>query len=365
MVTMTEIRIGAALVLALALAGPAGASAQTLQAGPLELDLTGRVQTQFSTTSVDEDQLGPNAEVASTGFEIRRARFGAELSFEDWLTGAVEADLSELGPVLKDAFIDARFTEALALRVGQFKKPFGLIEQTSSSKIPMIERSVRIRGLDQLVPVIGEEQYLLEEGMYVGRQVGAMLHGSVGRFGYGAGVFNGEGANAEETDGSKAYAGRITYNLNEGLALGAGVSAQPLSALDGPDGEHALAYSLDAEYGGFREPGLWLLAEAVYGEDPLVLVAGEPETLAGAQAAAAWFIPRRGDRIEGLEPVLRLSWGDPATGVDDNSGTLLTPGFNVYFSGRNRWMINGEVYLPSQDALDPEYALVTQLQIYF
>lgn len=351
-----------------ALLAGSGAQAQTVQAGGLELDLSGRVQAQFNTTSIGEGDL--EEAPAATVFETRRVRFGTRFDYDGWLTGTVEADFGGESALLTDGFIDVQLAEGFVVRAGQFKKPFGLIELTSSTQILTIERSARIRGLEDLLSeagtVIGEEQWLLDEAMYVGRQIGVMAHGAVGRVGYAAGVFNGEGANAPDEEGSKAFAARLTYAVAAPLVLGAAFGSQP-STIE-PDGDEIQveAFSVDAEYGTFRGEGLHLMAEAMVGENPLVLdvADGDPATMAGAHIVAAWFVPREGGRVEGVEPVLRVSWGDPG-GEDDESGLLVTPGANLYFTGRNRFMVNGEVYLPSQQGLDPAYALVAQLQIYF
>lgn len=356
-------------LVAVALVAGTDARAQTVQAGGLELDFSGRVQAQFNTTSIDEEALGITP--PSSAFETRRVRFGTKFDYDGWLTGTVEGDFGGSGAVLTDGFINAAISDGFAIQAGQFKKPFGLIELTSSTQTPMIERSVRIRGLEDLVgeagAVIGEEQWLLDEAMYVGRQIGVMAHGSLGRLGYAAGVFNGEGANTREVEGSKAFAARLTYAVAEPFTLGVAAGSQP-SGVFGQDGDEiqVQAFSVDAEYGTFRGEGLHLIAEAMTGENPLVFDAGteDPATMTGAHVVAAWFVPREGGRVEGLEPVLRLSWGDPGGDAND-PGLLVTPGANVYFSGRNRLMVNGEAYFPGQSELDTAYALVAQLQIYF
>jgi hypothetical protein len=45
--------------------------------------------------------------------------------------------------------------------------------------------------------------------------------------------------------------------------------------------------------------------------------------------------------------VARVSWGDPDGAVEGDEGVLLTPGFNVYFAGRNRLMLNWDVFVPA------------------
>ena len=356
----------------------AEAGAQTVQAGGLELDFTGRLQVQLNTTSVTAEDLGlaPGVELPGLVFETRRVRFGTMFAFDDWITGKLEADFGGEMAALTDGYIDAAVADGVAVRMGQFKMPFGLFELTSNTKILTIERAVRIRGLEDLVGSIlppgaltaavpGETHFLLDDGGYLGRQVGVMVHGAAGRVGYAAGVFNGEGANVREARGSKAWATRVTYGLEPSLTVGGAVSVQPTGAF-GADGDEirATAFAVDAELGEFRGDGLHVMAEATIGDNPILLAAGEMPTMVGAQVAAGWFTPRTG-RIEGVEPVLRVSWADPDTGVDDDHGTLITPGLNLYFSGRNRFMVNVDTYLPARSGLDAEYSLRAQFQVYF
>lgn len=195
-----------------------------------------------------------------------------------------------------------------------------------------------------------------------------MAHGALARLGYAVGVFNGEGANVQESSGSKAVAGRVTWAARSPLVLGAAVSRQPTWLTDGPvllgDDVHGTAVELDATWGGFRQPGLHARAEWMLGDSPLRATGSDLPTMTGIHGLVSWFAPRDG-RVEAWEPVLRLAWADPATEVDGDSGILVTPGLNLYFNGRNRLMANADVYVPEQDGLDPELALVAQLQIHF
>ncbi|MGK7310763.1 MAG: porin [Candidatus Longimicrobiales bacterium M2_2A_002] len=352
-------------VAAVAVLAAGEARGQTVRAGDLELDFTGRLQVQMNTTSVtDEDLIGVE-EPAGVVLETRRVRFGANIAFEDWLTGKVEVDYGGGSAALTDGYVDAAMSDAVAVRMGQFKVPFGLFELTSNTKILTIERSVRIRGLEELVGVPGETHWLLDDGGFLGRQIGVMVHGTTGDVGYAAGVFNGEGANVRESRGSKAFAARATFGLSESLVLGGAVSDQPTGELDVAGDEiRATAFAVDAEWGAFRGEGLHVMAEAMVGENPVLIAADEAPTMMGLQVAAGWFSPREG-RIEGIEPVFRLSWADPDTDIDNNEGTLVTPGVNLYFTGRNRFMVNVDTYLPAADGLDPEFSLIAQFQVYF
>ncbi|MBW3552358.1 MAG: OprO/OprP family phosphate-selective porin [Gemmatimonadetes bacterium] len=356
--------VGGALLLLLG--GAAGGAAQVVQAGPLTLDFTGRAQVQSNTTSIGDDELGEGNGPATAAFETRRIRFGTAFAFEDWITGVLEVDFGGGAASLTDAYIDVELSEAFGVAAGQQKKPFGLFELTSNTKILTIERTARIRGLEEYLGALpGDAHTLLDEGRYLGRDIGVVVHGEAGRVGYAGGVFNGSGPNAREELGSKAYAGRLALGVTEAVVVGAAVSRQP-TGRDGPDGDELIgtAWAIDAELGGFREPGMHLMAEVMGGDGPALTPGAEMPRMLGAQAAAGWFVQRTG-RVEGVEPVLRVSWGDPDTDADSEAGALITPGVNLYFTGRNRLMLNGDLYVPSQDGLDTQYGVLAQLQIYF
>jgi hypothetical protein len=368
-------RIAAALVGALACAGPAAGQQIRLESGPVELGLSGRVQVQFNTTSVDADDTGELVGPADATFETRRVRLALDLAINEWITGLIEPDFAMGRLQIRNAYIDLGFSEALALRAGQYKKPFSLIQLTSSSKIPMIERNVRIRGLaDALTTrdsagvlgrfgedvLFGEEQYLLETLGYDSYDLGASLHGSIGNFGYDVGVFNGERSDAQDVNGSKSFAGRATYAIPFSLPLrvGGAVSVRDVLPADTIGTERGTAFGLDLELGEYRK-GLWLLADLATGDN---FAGGD---FRGAQGVAAYYVPTGHARIEGVEPVFRASWGDPDSDVDDDAGLLLTPGLTLHFFGRNKLMFNWDWYLPQGDAFDTEHALRSQVQLFF
>lgn len=379
--------VGMALLAASGLlAGPA--QAQTIEAGEVKLKLLGRVQAQFSTTSVDEAELiaaghTPAAAIPSSTFETRRIRFGAEVTFRDWLTGKLESEMGMGRLAIRDAYLNMAFDPRLQLRVGQFKKPFSLLQLTSSSVWPMIERGVRIRGLgvslfqqDSVaggapvlqtlgaLPVLGEEQDLLDVFLYQNFDLGATIHGKFGQFGYTAGVFNGQGWDrAADTDG-KSYAGRVTYTLSSELpvTLGAAASYRQFRVDNDPviQTRDGAAFEADVEVGAFRREGIHFLGEVVVGDN----LANSDEQFLGAQGILSYFHPLSGKKLEGLEFAGRASYGDPRRDVEADQGMLLTPGVNLYFFGRNRLMFNWDVFLTS-DRFENENALRAQAQFYF
>jgi hypothetical protein len=362
----------AALVAALLVAGPTTAAAQTIEAGEVRVRLLGQAQVQFNTTSVTAAEDAPP--LAGSTFETRRVRWGAEVAVSDWITGKFEHETA-LGRLrLTDVFMNLAVDPRLQLRVGQFKKPFSLLELTSSTRLLTMERGVRIRGLEQALPTVasfqagaplfGEEQALVGGLGYAGRDLGAALHGALGRVGYEVGVFNGTGPDRIDHNDGKAAAARLRWRAAPGarpLALGAAASyrevLEPATAagttVDG------VAWEVDLHWGGFRRPGLQLQAELALGDN---LATGG--TFTGAHAVAGYFRPRAaGRRVEGWEPVLRASRGDPDRSVTGDEGWLLTPGLNLYFHGRNRVLVNWDVYLPAAAGARTQHAFRAQTNL--
>jgi hypothetical protein len=351
-------------------------AAQTIEAGGLKLKLGGRAQSQFSTTNVSAEELiesgnPPSSNIPAYMFEIRRLRLAAELEYQTWLTGKLELEFAMGNLMMRDVFINLGIDKAFQLKMGQFKKPFSMLQLYTSSKWPIIERGVRQRGLsNELVAedvndvltifnnsvVFGEEQSILDAFQYQNFDLGAVVHGSAGRFGYTAGVFNGPGSDKQDDTNGKSFGGRLTLLAarTAPLTLGAAVMSREFLVRLTPSivTRGGVAYEADLEYGDFRKPGLHVLAEGTYGRNLAI-----PDTIPGtiqlrgknfvaAQLVAAWFTPVTNRRIEGWEVAGRASWGNPRIDIDGDAAILLTPGINMYFSGRNRLMLNLDVYEP-------------------
>jgi hypothetical protein len=345
-------RYAIAGIFTVALSLPTAAQAQVriVETEDVSISLSGRLQPQFNTSSADS--------VQST-FELRRARIGVDLLIDEWIEGRIEWNFAHTAR-LEDGYVNLAIDPRLELQVGQFKKPFSRLELTSSSRIVPIEAGLRIRGLDSNA----EHHLLLDENVYIGREIGAQVHGQLGPLGYAAGIFNGSDQNSRDVNDAKSYAARLNLKPFEApFEIGAGASLRDVALVDSLDEtftEEGLAIELDAQWGAFRRPGPFVLVEVMQAEnfeldDPMI----------GASAILAWFQPIAGGRIEGIEPLLRGSYGDPSTEFEDNSGILLTPGVNLYFHGRNRLMLNWDYFVPELEALDPESALRAQLQLFF
>lgn len=336
----------------------AATAAQAQQRPGVTVSLGGRAQLQYGTTSIGEEELGEAAPASNT-FEARRVRLRVDLDVGDWITARIQPDFAQGDLRLADAWIDFGMSDYLSFKVGQFRRSFSLIELTSSSTLPTIERGVRIAGLDDYVDgVPGEHYAVLAASGYVGRDLGASLRGGTERFGWEVGVFNGEGADERDVNDEKTVAGRLGVSPSADLPLRL---AAATIRRDTP-GENGWAYEVDAEWGAFGSPGIHLLAEAAFGDD---LTSATDARFSGVQGILSWLAPLPGDRFEALELVGRASWADPNDDVDEDDGLLLTPGVNLYVFGRNRIMAGWDLYLPAADALEAQNGFRAQAQVYF
>ncbi|MDP5117358.1 MAG: OprO/OprP family phosphate-selective porin [Burkholderiaceae bacterium] len=175
-----------------------GASATAF--AQVEAKVTGRVQ--FDARNISNDyNASVDRDSSSVGdaFEVRRARVGVsgkinkDISYE-----VVGNGVGKSTNWIDTAYGNYGFNKKAQVRVGRFKQPFSLEEQTSSNNIDFMERSYG----NQMVP---------------GKRLGAMMHGAPMKgLTYAASVYQ-DGFNEitnQSSIGSKAAA-RFTLNLAE------------------------------------------------------------------------------------------------------------------------------------------------------
>jgi hypothetical protein len=379
-------RLGAITAVTLTtLAVPAQAAArQAAPPTPPTVRMTATVQLQYNTTSVTESQAGVSTPIAPSTFEMRRVRMGLEMRLADGLTARVEPEFAMGRVALRNAWMELGVADGWSVRAGQFKKPFGLIQLASNTVVPTIERAARIRGLPaaharadnaaggQLVSrlrgrVLLPDHHDLLDGLGLhGYDIGAAVYGEIGALRLQAGLFNGSGADQLDETGRKSVAARATYGLPTArpVRVGVGTSYRELAGAQAAGGAFEViggwAHNVEVEVGGFRRPGPNLMAEAVTGDN---FAAGT--RFRAAHAIGSWYgALAPGRRVEGVEGVARLGWGDPRTDVGGDDALLVTPGINVYMSGRNRLMLNWDLFLPAGDAFPRHNAVRVQAQVY-
>ena len=135
-------------------------------------------------------------------FGVRRARVGVDgqwrqMSFEFTVDPMDDFD----DTLIKDAYIQIRFTRALRLRGGQFKLPGSREYGTSARSLDFLERSA------------------FAQSIAPGRDIGGLVYGQLGRrFAYEAGLFAGD-ANGRNSRSGITSAGRLVWNGPRGVEL--------------------------------------------------------------------------------------------------------------------------------------------------
>jgi hypothetical protein len=347
-----------AAALAATLAIPAGAQQQpapTFTVKGVEVTLGARVQAQLATSSVDS--------VAATDWFIRRARLELSTRYGPVLSGKFQVDFA--GDVaIKDAFVRLSLHPALSVLAGNAHRPFGGIAQTGSLRMAPVERGVRVRGLR------ARDEYALVSSLgYAERDLGVQLAGRpahpLGVF-YAAALTRGPAYDVDGGESSYQLSARAGFQPVKGVTLAGSWSRRDFvqpptdSAPTRSRGGHA--WALDAEAGGYR-PGPRAVAEVAFGD-------GDPFTgrrFLGAQGWVSYRTKPLGSRIAAVEPLLRISHGDPDTGRDapaEGAGTLVTPGINVYLGGLHRVMFNYDLWRGAHGAPSAQ-SFKAQLQVAF
>lgn len=352
----------AAALIGLPLTGSVLAGQVRVESRAVEIEITGRVHTQFNTTSVDQDGL------PSTELLVRRARLTGEITVSDFVSGKVQPEFGDGEVELKDAYVRLTFSPAFRATLGQFKRPFDLFELTSSTQILVIERAGGVRGVDTCAGPGGLCSFsrFTEKLAYADRDIGVLLDGrsTGGAVRYMASATNGAGANTSEENDGKSFSGRLEVTPTPDLTISGNVGLHDfVDEIEGDD-DYAVAFGGDVEWGNF-DRGLHVQAALVAGDNwQNPSVAGDPSSFLTAQGIVSYRHPIDGNAyVNGIEPVGRISWGDPDTDVDDDEGVLLTPGLMLHFVGRNKIAVNVDIWSPSQG--DTEWSLKAQSYLHF
>lgn len=342
----------------LAALGPMALEAQTtISSRAATLRVGGRLHSQYQGSSVDG---------AVNDFFIRRARLIVDGTFNDFFVGRLQTDFAGGGATLLDAYIGMEFDEAFRLSVGQFKRSFDVFELDSSTDLSIIERDGRIPGFSACTGVGSVCSYgrLTEALDYAGRDTGVRIDGTSGTFMYEATVTNGTGVGVSDENDGKSFSGRAGVAASDDLTVSANLGVHDYIA-PGGDTEQAFAWGADAQWGTWRD-GL-LVQSAITGGDNWVSLepSNDPRQFLAFQAMGSYYKPLDGDRIVGVEPLFRVSIADPAGSIDEDGGTLVTPGVMLYFLGKNKIGANLDYYIPQNAALDSEFVFRLGTFLYF
>ncbi len=357
------VRITAALaaIVALGLAARDSRAQVEIKANAVEIRLTGRLHAQWRSTSVADDELVNNE------FLIRRARATFEIKVNELVRGKIQPDYGQETFTLKDAYIDLLFHDAFQLRMGQFKRPFDFFELESSTRNLLIERAGTIPGADLCAGVgnICSYSRFTEKLGFSDRDIGIRLSGTPGEFAWSLSATNGRGISRFDENDAKSFSGRLEYRPLNDLMIAGNVAAHDfVNDTTSDRNDYAWAYGGDLNWGDYAG-GLHVQAAVVGGQNWKNLDGGgEASDFVAVQAVVSYRVPIENSPIlTALEPVGRVSWGDPDTDASDDDGVLLTPGLIIYFSGRNKFAVNADIYSPSGG--DTEWSGKAQMYLHF
>lgn len=137
--------------------------------------------------------MGDSARPATSGFLLRRVRPSLEATFARNYSLRIVPDFAGSVVVIQDAYMDARFSNAVQIRGGKFKAPFGLERLASASDILFTERG-------------------FPTSISPNRDIGLQLGGDISVFNYALGVFNGVvdgGSGDTDVNDDKDVVGRL------------------------------------------------------------------------------------------------------------------------------------------------------------
>ncbi len=337
---MSRAAIGVALFAAL---GAATATAQTTYPN---VKMTGRLQMEFYDFNNGDNaiyQALPAAVRApESSFLIRRARIEARGQLSENVSFVIQPNYTtgQSGVTLKDAYIDVSFTKpeahnAMVLRAGQFKRPFGRYELTSSNNLPSIERGA-YRGL---VPSASND--LAVGNGYEAHDIGAGLYytGIQKKLNVSAAVMNGAlSPNNIDINGAKSYYARATFAVTPKLGIGASYGDHDFQAIDtlptliDTTVTRNIGYGLDAQWSAPGEEGLYVMVDYISGESNL----NSANEFWGIQGVAAYNIRMKSPTsfLYAIEPAFRYDLAEPDNRILNDQNTLITAGVNLYLTSK-------------------------------
>lgn len=326
--------------------------------------LSGQLHVQFNTTSRDS-ALG--TALPESEFLIRRARVALDIRLSDLLSARLDPDFSGGTVEVRDAYARLTLGDPFRVTVGQFKRPFDVFELTSSSRLLVVERSGDVRGVTACGQIgrVCTFSALTEGLLFADRDVGVMVDGGVAadRLRYAVALTNGRPTGATEDNTNKSVTGRVTVRPVADIAVGVNAARKDYTHLTSGDEQFAFGWGADLEVGDF-DAGPHVFAGVVGGDNWLAPTG--PTTVATfltAQVIASYRVPLPGAVVNGVQPVLRVSWADPDTDIADDGGWLVTPGLILHLGGRTSLHGNVDIWKPQLG--NTEYSIKSQVFLYF
>ncbi len=279
----------------------------------------------------------------SSTFFLRRAEVHAKGRLNQGIAYKVEYDLVPEKALLGDAYIDFIGDPRISLRLGQFRIPFGIEIQTSSKKLPFINRMLITNPNNEQESSKGITS--VTSGLIQDRDIGMRVSGKGASASYAIAVVNGSGKNTSDKNSAKEVIARLTARPFNGLTLGSSAYL----------GKEPTQNARRDRFGGDLEfqqgDSLLVRAELVTGK------AGGVK-LDGYYAFLAYRV------LPNVEPAIRHERIDPNTGVSGDEIRRTTVGVNYYVADNIKYQINYEWRKDSAKSNMDNMALA-QLQLSF
>jgi hypothetical protein len=280
------------------------------------------IQTQYYS---DQSTGVPNG-TGGNGIFLRRVDLVAKGKILSDLSYVLDVSVGLSTDVLLDAYADWTRLEMAALRLGQFRIPFGIENQTSSRKLYFIDRMLLTSPNTEQASSRAVSS--VKAGYIQERDLGLRLSGKLLTnpivVDYGLAVINGSDRNTPDKNDKKDIVGRIGISPVKMLAVGGsayvGKSPQAGTAAGSFTGINVKRerYGADLEFTPLAS--LMVRAEYVTGKDDAV-------KFNGYYAFVAYRLPMD------LEPAVRFERLDPNKDASNNEITRTTVGVNYYIKG--------------------------------
>ena len=184
--------------------------ASVAMAAPGDTKVSGRIYADFSV--IDQKTDGVKTDASGTGFDVKRFYVGIDHQFDDIFSVNVTTDFnyvsndSETQVYVKKAFLQAKFSDALTVRVGSADLPW----------VPFVEGVYGYRYVENVLP---DRQHFGTSADYGVHVLGKFADGMIS---YQGSVINGAGYKKLTRSNAVDFEGRISANPIMGLYLGVG-----------------------------------------------------------------------------------------------------------------------------------------------
>ena len=320
--------------------------------GAAQIEVTSRDAVLRVGGQLDLHYIKASADARSQTFRIRRGWITLNARYSDFLEAVFVTDLPNDATVL-DAQIRLRFDKSFRVTFGRFKRSFDIFVLNSISDVQFLERAGGIPGYDGCdgVGAICSYGRLSEGLLFANRDSGVRLDGQVGRFKYQASLTNGTKNGALDDNGHLSSAARLAFPVAEAFTIGVNATRKDFNVSRQPfHVDYAKAWGTDIQYGTWRD-GLFVQAAYLRGQNwkSAKRVGNAVPWFSAMQVQGSWYLPWDSDRIEGVEPMVRVSIADSDKQSYMDADLLFTPGFAAYFRGRSRVSANIDLYRSSED----------------